>query len=109
MLATPPATMQERALAAVAARTLRAALQQPEVAGNPTTIHLDLARPRRAVWMTTWPGLPGFRKVMDRDGATYEHDLLPGWRYLKREIKAEMIPDLERLAERGERPTEATR
>ena len=39
---------------------------------------------------------------------TFQHDLLPGWQYTRAEVEAEMIPDLELLAERGIRPTEAT-
>ena len=72
-------------------------------------MHVDLCRPRRAEWITTWPGLPGFVRVNGKGGTTYAHAALPGWEYRRHEIKAEMIPDLDALAERGERPTMPTR
>jgi hypothetical protein len=49
----------------------------------------------------------GFHRINGKRGR-YIHALLPGWSYTQREIRAEMIPDLEALAERGERPTEDT-
>ncbi|AWB21198.1 hypothetical protein DA075_09970 [Methylobacterium currus] len=67
-------------------------------------VHIDMSRPRRGVWIERWSGVPGFCRV----NGQYQHDLLPGWSYARAEIKAELIPDLELLAERGERPTEAT-
>lgn len=39
----------------------------------------------------------------------YEHELLPGWEYTEDEVAKEMIPDLKRLAEKGERPMEVNR
>ncbi len=77
--------------------------------GEKGVMHVDLARPRRGVWYTTWSNLPGFLRSLDRGGRVYTHALLPGWEYQRREVKAEMVPDLEALAERGVRPTEATR
>lgn len=100
----PPPTMQERAAAAEAARALRAVLADHTKLGARSTMHADLSRPRRALWISTWAGLPGFMRVNGR----YQHDLLPGWEYARAEVRAEMIPDLEALAERGVRPTEAT-
>jgi hypothetical protein len=67
-------------------------------------MHLDLSRPRRGLWLTTWANLPGFV----RENSAYRHDCLPGWQYTRAEIVPEMIPDLEALAEKGERPTVAT-
>ena len=99
----PPPTPEERKAAAEAAKALRVALDGGEW-GKPSTVHFSLSRPRRGVWMTTWANLPGFR----RTGFTYQHDLLPGWSYRQSEVKSEMIPDLEALAEHGVRPTEAT-
>lgn len=64
----------------------------------------DLSRPRRGEWWTSWANLPGFVQVNGR----YRHECLPGWEYARSEIRAEMIPDLEALAERGVRPTEET-
>lgn len=100
----PPPTMQERATAAEAAKALRLALVDPSAMGEPSTMHIDYSRPRRAEWITTWAKLPGFARVNQQ----YRHDCLPGWFYRRHEIKTEMIPDLEALAERGVRPTEAT-
>lgn len=100
----PPPTEQERAIAAEAARALRAALDDPATTGTRSSMHVDLARPRRGEWWTTWANLPGFVQVNGR----YRHECLPGWEYARSEIRAEMIPDLEALAERGVRPTEAT-
>lgn len=71
-------------------------------------MHVDLSRPRRGEWWETWTGLPGFVRVNGRRGH-YHHSCLPGWIYQRHEIVAEMIPDLKTLAERGVRPTEATR
>lgn len=73
--------------------------------GAKSTVHIDLARPRRAEWHTRWANVPGFVRV----NSTFTHDLLPGWEYTAAEVRAEMIGDLEALAERGERPTKATR
>ena len=77
--------------------------------GRASVMHVDYSRPRRAEWVTTWPGLPGFVRAHGSAGPRYTHDLLPGWEYLRSEIRSEMIPDLEALAERGVRPTVPTR
>ncbi len=103
-----PPTMQERAKAAEAARALRRAIADPSTMGGESVGHIDFARPRRAVWFTTWANLPGFMRSLDRGGRVYSHSLLPGWEYRRYEIKTEMISDLEALAEKGVRPTEAT-
>lgn len=100
----PPATMRERADAAIAARALRAAWPHPVAMGHAQTTHIDFSRPRRGMWITRWANLAGFAQI----NGSFEHDLLPGWRYSRAEVEAEMIPDLELLAERGIRPTEAT-
>ena len=101
----PPATADERAAAAAAAVALREALADPTKAGKRMSVHVDLARPRRGMWILTWTNLPGFTRTRD----AYTHALLPGWEYTGREVKGEMIADLEHLAATGERPTEATR
>lgn len=100
----PPPTMQERAEAARSARAMRSALWDKTAMGEELTAHIDYSRPRRAEWLTTWGNLPGFKRVNGR----FQHTLLPGWQYERAEVEAEMIPDLEALAERGVRPTEAT-
>lgn len=104
----PPPTDAERAEAAKAARALRAAIADPSTKGERGWIHIDYSRPRRGVWLSTWANLPGFTREDSPRGA-YTHALLPGWSYRRHEIVAEMIPDLEALAERGERPTSATK
>jgi hypothetical protein len=96
--------MRERADAAIAARALRAVIADPTKLGERSVMHIDFSRPRRAEWHETWSGLPGFSRV----NGLYRHALLPGWEYRRSEIKNEMIPDLEALAERGVRPTQAT-
>lgn len=103
-LELPPPTMFERADAAKAARALRAAIADPSTIGAKNVAHIDFSRPRRGVWIYTWTNLPGFSLC---DGF-YHHTSLPGWQYARDEIKAELIPDLEALAERGVRPTEET-
>jgi hypothetical protein len=100
----PPPTELEREEARAAAAQLRAALADRSKLGEKTVAHVDLTNPRRGEWWTTYSGLPGFTKV---NGA-YRHALLPGWQYTWPEVKAEMLPDLMALAERGVRPTEAT-
>jgi hypothetical protein len=100
----PPPTAEERAQAFAAAAALREAIADPTTMGAKSVAHIDLARPRRGLWMATWANLPGFV----RSNGRYSHALLPGWEYARNEIRAEMIPDLEALAERGVRPTEAT-
>lgn len=105
----PPPTLPEREKARKAAAALRAALADPFARGESSTMHADLSRPRRGVWITTWSNLPGFvREQCSRSGLSYSHECLPGWSYQRSEIRSEMIPDLEALAERGERPTTAT-
>lgn len=100
----PPPTFPEREAARKAAAALRLAIAYPSTMGEASTVHIDMSRPRRALWITSWANLPGFQRV---NGA-YQHDCLPGWQYQRREIVTELIPDLEVLAERGERPTQAT-
>lgn len=97
---------KERADAKAAADALRAAFADSTTMGARSVVHLDLARPRRGEWWETWSNLPGFTRI---NGHRFTHSLLPGWEYSRSEIKSEMIPDLDALAERGERPTEATR
>jgi hypothetical protein len=96
--------MEERAVAAKAARALQAAIADPTTVGEKMVAHIDYTR-ARSEWITTWENLPGFMRI---NGGRYIHASLPGWQYSRREVQAEMIPDLEALAERGERPTEAT-
>lgn len=100
----PPPTQEERETARAAAAALRLAIADPTTMGARSTMHVDYCRPRRAEWITTWSDLPGFARVNN----VYHHASLPGWQYARAEVLAEMIPDLEALAERGERPTEAT-
>lgn len=102
----PPPTAEERRLAAIAAAALRRAIEDPASMGEERNAHVDLSRPRRGEWWTTWENLPGFLRV---NRVRYRHRLLPGWEYTRGEVLAEMIPDLEALADRGERPTAATR
>ena len=101
----PAPTLDERAHAATAAQALRERFGKPALMGHAMSWHVDFARPRRGVWYTRWDNLPGFA----RQNGVYTHALLPGWTYTKAEVRTEMIPDLERLAATGERPTEATR
>lgn len=103
----PPPTDDERRRAGEAARALREAIADPSTMGAKSTAHVDLARPRRGEWWESWANLPGFHRINGKTGR-YIHALLPGWSYTQREIRAEMIPDLEALAERGVRPTEDT-
>lgn len=100
----PPPTEEERRIAGEAAKALRAVAAGEAPAGLPQMMHVDYSRPRRSAWITTWPGLPGFSRINRR----FRHACLAGWEYAKEEVRTEMIPDLEALAERGERPTEAT-
>ncbi|WP_375454806.1 hypothetical protein [uncultured Methylobacterium sp.] len=106
----PTPTMPERADAAAAARALRAAIADPSTMGEPQRMHIDYGRPRRGEWHVSWSGLPGFTRISGThiDGRRYQHACLPGWEYARHEIRTEMIPDLEVLAERGVRPTQAT-
>lgn len=99
----------EREVARAASAALRAAIADPSTMGEPSVMHVDYAHPRRSAWITTWPGLPGFVRADGQTGRSYTHDALPGWEYRRHEIKAEMIPDLDLLAERSEWPTVATR
>ena len=105
----PPPTAEERETARVAAAALRAAIADASTMGEQSTMHVDRSRPRRGEWWTTWSNLPGLARIIGAGAVSYRHELLPGWEYTRAEIRAEMIPDLEALAERGERPTEATR
>lgn len=100
----PPPTMEERQKAREAAQALRAVADGTMPAGERMSAHIDYSRPRRAEWLTTWTNLPGFIRANGR----FRHVCLPGWEYTRAEVRSEMIPDLEALAERGERPTEAT-
>lgn len=106
MKSLPAPTEKERAEAKVAAAALRAAIADTSTMGVRSAAHVSLSRPRRGEWWETWSNLPGFTRI---NGSRFTHRLLPGWEYTRAEIKAEMIPDLEALAERGVRPTEATR
>ncbi len=105
-LPTWEAPAEARILARHAAVMLRACLADPSLRGERMVAHLDLRRPRRGEWWETWSALPGFARV---NGRAYRHALLPGWEYSAAEVRAEMIPDLEHLAETGERPKVATR
>jgi hypothetical protein len=100
----PPPTMEERAAAARSARALRGVTERSEALGEPSVMHVDYSRQRRSEWIMTWANLPGFRRV----NGHFQHDLLPGWQYTRAEVRSELIPDLEALAERGVRPTEIT-
>lgn len=64
-----------------------------------------MARPRRTLRVVTWPGMPGVAMV----GGEFTHTLLPGWGYTAKEFRTEMLEDLDRLAQTGERPMVATR
>lgn len=103
----PPPTDDERRRAGEAAQALRAAIANPSTMGAKSVAHVDLVRPRRGEWWESWANLPGFHRINGKAGR-YIHALLPGWSYTQREVRPEMIPDLEALAERGERPTEDT-
>jgi hypothetical protein len=98
-------TEADRAAARVSAAQIRAALLDPEQAGKRIVALVTMARPRRAVRITTWSGLAG----VTRWGADFMHDLLPGWACTPAEFKTEMLDDLDRLAETGERPTAPSR
>lgn len=102
-----PPTAEERQRAREAAQALRAAIADPGTMGAKAVAHVDRARPRRGEWWETWANLPGFVRINGTRGR-YAHTCLPGWSYTRAEIRAEMIPDLEALAEHGVRPTEAT-
>lgn len=103
----PSATQAEREKARASATAIRRAIADPATAGERGVVHIDLSRPRRGLWLTTWKGLPGL--LFDAGRNSYMHTLLPGWEYTVREMRTEMIEDLERLAETGERPTTVTR
>lgn len=104
--ALPPPTEQERAEAGVAAAALSAAIADPTTMGARIVAHFDFARPRRGEWWENWANLPGFTCI---NGERFTHKLLPGWEYLRSEVRTEMIPDLLALAEHGIRPKSATR
>ena len=103
-----PPTPKERDQARAAAAALRQALADPTTMGAEAVVHVDFCRPRRGAWFSTWENLPGFLRENAGSATRYSHTLLPGWEYSRAEVKAEMIPDLEALAELGVRPTEAT-
>ena len=96
-----------RSRAAESAKAIRAWIANPLTAGDRTTAHIDMARPRRGLWVEMWTGLPGLMR--DCSTGAYTHALLPGWQYTVGEMKTEMIEDLERFAETGEQPKVATR
>lgn len=102
--ALPTPTMEEREVARQSAAALRLAIKDPTTMGEPSVMHIDYSRPRRAEWIKTWANLPGFKLV----NGHYQHDSLPGWSYARSEIVPELIPDLEALAEHGIRPTTET-
>lgn len=89
------------------AATIRAALVDPAAAGERGLIHIDMARPRRGIWLTTWRNIPGL--TLDRSTNTYAHALLPGWLYTPAEMRCELIVDLEHFADTGNQPKEVTR
>lgn len=70
-------------------------------------MHLDLARPRRGVWLAMWANLPGL--MNDCGSLSWSHVLLPGWTYTLAEMRTEMLDDLEHFAVSGEQPKTATR
>lgn len=100
----PKPSAEEREAARLAAAAMRRAIADPDTMGARTVMFVDYSRPRRGERLVTWANLPGFKKV----NGSYQHDCLPGWTYTKAEIVPELIPDLEALAERGERPTVET-
>jgi hypothetical protein len=100
------ASLDQRDEAKAAAVALRAAIADPTTMGERSVAHIDLSRPRRGEWWETWSNLPGFTRI---NGSRFIHRLLPGWEYSRAEIIAEMIPDLDALAEHGVQPTKATR
>lgn len=102
----PLPTEQDRIDAKSAVAALRLVISDPSTMGKRSVVHIDLSQPRRGEWWETWANLPGFTRI---NGDRFTHRLLPGWEYSRDEIKVELIPDLEALAERGVLPTEATR
>lgn len=100
----PDATAEDRASAADAALRLQAALDNPDLLGEMTAIHVYYGK-GRGEWLKNWTGVPGF----SYGSGGFRHALLPGWTYTKDELRTEMIPDLQKLALTGERPTVATR
>jgi hypothetical protein len=96
-----------RSDAAKAAAAIRRAIADPSSAGERSVVHLDLARPRRGVWLATWTNLPGL--TLDCGRRAYSHALLPKWEYAVAEMRTEMIEDLEHFAATGEQPKAATR
>jgi hypothetical protein len=103
----PPPTAEEREKARAAAAALRLAIADPSTMGKPASTHLYYGG-GRGEYLDTWSGLPGFARHTGNSRRTYSHTLLPGWEYVKKEILSELIPDLEKLAETGERPSEVT-
>lgn len=96
-----------RRQAADAAAGIRAAIADSKAAGERSTMHIDMSRPRRGIWLHTWSNLPGL--TLDAGQLLYSHVLLPGWEYTPAELRTELIPDLEHFAETGEQPKVATR
>jgi hypothetical protein len=104
------AECDERERAAQAVSALRLAVADPSAAGERQVTFIDWRTPggrRRGTCLTTWENLPGL--TLDMGRGAYAHVLLPGWEYDPREMRTEMIEDLERLAKAGERPKVATR
>ena len=98
-----PPTREERERARQAAEAMRKVIAREMPAGERGVVHIDFTR-RRSAWLVTWSNLPG----LYWEAGHFSHQCLPGWRYTRAEVRAEMIPDLEALAEHGIRPTEAT-
>ncbi len=91
--------------------------QQPVVVRRPSRdrggARLDLVLLRRGQIgslsrMVGELGQPSRLLAINGRKGCYLHDSLPGWTYARAEIRTETIPDLEALAERGERSTEVT-
>lgn len=93
--------------AADAVKAMRTFLCDPTTAGERSVAHLDLARPRRGVWIEMWSNLPGLMR--DCRTGSYTHALLPGWQYTEAEMRTELVEDLALFAATGAQPKEATR
>lgn len=103
-------TESDRIKAGICALALRRAITDPSTMGEKQTMHVDLSRPRRGQWLTTWANVRGFMRVdCSVAGTFYQHECLPGWVYGRDEIKTEMLPDLEVLERHGMLPKAATR
>lgn len=99
--------LKDREQARQSAAAIRAAIADPTTAGQAGVVHIDMSRPRRGLWFKTWSNLPGL--MLDIAARQYTHTLLPGWQYTVREMRTEMLEDLDRFADTGEQPTQATR